>query len=75
MTGLAVRPLGPGDVKAAGALLTASHDRVTCYLHTLDHPNVEYYRRHGFELTHPCFPAGPRRADVGLTRPRRIGVR
>jgi hypothetical protein len=25
MTRLAVRPLGPGDVKSAGALLTASH--------------------------------------------------
>jgi hypothetical protein len=43
----------------ATGLAMVDSDQLACHLHTSDPANVEYFRRWGFELTQPAFPAGP----------------
>jgi ribosomal protein S18 acetylase RimI-like enzyme len=65
-----VQRRGVGAALLTAKLVLVDTDRVACYLHTSDHANVEYYRRHGFELTQPGFPAGPGGPTYyGMTRP------
>jgi ribosomal protein S18 acetylase RimI-like enzyme len=61
---------GSGAALLAAGLVRVDADRVACYLHTSDHANLEYYRRQGFELTQPGFPAGSGGPTYyGMTRP------
>ncbi len=53
-----VQRRGSGAALLAAGLVRVDADRIACYLHTSDYANVEYYRRQGFELTQPGFPAG-----------------
>jgi ribosomal protein S18 acetylase RimI-like enzyme len=61
---------GIGAALLAAGLAVIDADHLACHLHTSDPANVDYYRRWGFELTQPAFPAG---ADgptyYGMTRP------
>jgi ribosomal protein S18 acetylase RimI-like enzyme len=64
---------GVGTALLAAGLATVDADHVACHLHTSDEANLAYYRRWGFELTYPGFPAGPGGPTYyGMTRP---GVR
>jgi ribosomal protein S18 acetylase RimI-like enzyme len=65
-----VQRRGAGAALLTGGLGLVDTDRVACYLHTSDHANVEYYRRHGFELTQLGFTAGAGGPTYyGMTRP------
>ena len=65
-----VQRRGVGAALLTAGLVLVDTDRVACYLHTSDHANVQYYRRHGFELTQPGFPAGSGGPTYyGMTRP------
>jgi ribosomal protein S18 acetylase RimI-like enzyme len=61
---------GVGGALLAAGLAIVDADHVACQLHTSDKANVEYYKRWGFELTQPGFPAGPGGPTYyGMTRP------
>jgi ribosomal protein S18 acetylase RimI-like enzyme len=61
---------GVGGALLAAGLAIVDADHVACHLHTSDNANVEYYKRWGFELTQPGFPAGPGGPTYyGMTRP------
>jgi ribosomal protein S18 acetylase RimI-like enzyme len=61
---------GVGAALLADGLAVIDVDQMPCYLHTSDQANVEYYRRWGFELTEPGFPAGTGGPTYyGMTRP------
>ena len=61
---------GLGTALLAAGLAVVDADQVACHLHTSDEANVEYYRRWGFELTQPGFPAGHNGPTYyGMTRP------
>jgi GNAT superfamily N-acetyltransferase len=61
---------GVGGALLADGLALVDADILPCHLHTSDPANVEYYRRWGFELTQPAFPAGPDGPTYyGMTRP------
>ena len=49
---------GVGAALLSAGLAVIDADHVPCHLHTSDPANVEYYRRWGFQLTQPAFPAG-----------------
>jgi hypothetical protein len=61
---------GVGGALLAAGLAIVDADHVACQLHTSDKANMEYYKRWGFELTQPGFPAGPGGPTYyGMTRP------
>jgi ribosomal protein S18 acetylase RimI-like enzyme len=61
---------GVGGALLAAGLAIVDADHVACHLHTSDKANMEYYKRWGFELTQPGFPAGPGGPTYyGMTRP------
>lgn len=61
---------GVGTALLAAGLNLVDADNLPCHLHTSDSANVQYYRRWGFELTQPAFPAGPGGPTYyGMTRP------
>jgi GNAT superfamily N-acetyltransferase len=61
---------GVGAALLAAGLAVVDADNLACHLHTSDPANVEYYRRWGFELTQPAFPAGAGGPTYyGMTRP------
>ncbi len=61
---------GVGGALLAAGLAIVDADHVACHLHTSEKANVEYYKRWGFELTQPGFPAGPGGPTYyGMTRP------
>jgi len=63
---------GLGAALLAAGLAVVDADHVACHLHTSNEANVEYYKRWGFELTQPGFPAGPNGPTYyGMTRPHR----
>lgn len=60
---------GVGSRLMAPALAMADSAGLPCYLQTSDRANVDYYRRHGFEVTQDAiqtFPGGP--VYVGMAR-------
>jgi ribosomal protein S18 acetylase RimI-like enzyme len=62
------RGVGAALLSAGLAVVDADHAR--CHLHTSDRANLEYYRRWGFQLTQPAFPAGAGGPTYyGMTRP------
>jgi ribosomal protein S18 acetylase RimI-like enzyme len=66
---------GVGSALLADGLAIVDADHVACHLHTSDEANLAYYRRWGFELTFPAFPAGPGGPTYyGMTRPRNLGT-
>ena len=50
------RGVGAALLRAGLAVIEADH--AACHLHTSDPANLGYYRRWGFQLTQPAFPAG-----------------
>jgi len=61
---------GVGAALLADGLAIVDADQMVCHLHTSDQTNVDYYRRWGFELTQPGFPAGTGGPTYyGMTRP------
>lgn len=61
---------GVGAALLSAGLAVVDADHTACHLHTSDPLNVEYYRRWGFQLTQPAFPAGAGGPTYyGMTRP------
>ena len=61
---------GVGGALLSAGLAVVDADHTACHLHTSDPLNVEYYRRWGFQLTQPAFPAGAGGPTYyGMTRP------
>jgi GNAT superfamily N-acetyltransferase len=61
---------GVGAALLSAGLAVVDADHAPCHLHTSDRANLEYYRRWGFQLTQPAFPAGAGGPTYyGMTRP------
>ena len=61
---------GTGAALLAAGLALVDADHAVCHLHTSDPANLNYYRRYGFELVGPGFPAGVGGPTYyGMTRP------
>jgi ribosomal protein S18 acetylase RimI-like enzyme len=63
---------GVGAALLAAGLAVVDSNHVACHLHTSDEANIGYYKRWGFDLAQPGFPAGPGGPTYyGMTRPHR----